>query len=241
MSHTFRFHAARSAEGLWSLDAEEWHHLLKVLRLTPGSSIELANGQGWTARATLLKAGKSQGELGIEGESFEEARPPAQRVYLALGAIKPQSVDDTLPSVIELGIDGIFVFPFAGMAKSRLSEKVRERWQRVLASAAKQCKRAWWPEIVWLESFEDFLAMSESIPHRLVLDAAGEQAINAWQPSTSGAVLATIGSEKGLSPAELAQLQSAGFISVRMQGSVLRAITASIAATTLLRHHPHFQ
>lgn len=239
MSHIFRFHAVRRSELDWVLGSEEWHHLLKVLRLGPGTHLELADGKGWSAQGILLETGKSQGVIAVNAEHYTEAPAPDRLICLALGAVKPQSVDDILPSITELGVDLIWVFPFSGMAKSRLNDKVKERWDRVLAASAKQCKRAWWPSIVWLESFEDFLKQASDFPHRLVLDPEGELSLGAWRAQPEASVLAAVGSEKGLSPEELKAMVAQGFQKVSLRGSILRSITASIAAAALLRHNAY--
>ncbi len=235
--HTFRFQARRLDHLKWELEAEEWHHLLKVVRLNEGSFLELADGCGWTAQGILKKNSKIKGEIELEQEYFSPQRPRFQQVYLGIGAVKPQSVDELIPSLVELGIDGLIVFPFEGMAKSRLTEKVRDRWERIVASSAKQCKISWWPKVLWVESFEEFLIRAHEYPHRLVLDPEAPILLSEWEAvSPSGPILATIGSEKGLSSSEFLALTEAKFVGVRLEGSILRAVTASIAAATLLRH-----
>ena len=234
--HVFRFQARRVESLLWELDEEEWHHLLKVVRLGPGSLLELTDGRGWTAQGILKHAGKQQGLLQIDQEHYSAHRPRTQQVFLAIGAVKPQSIDEMIPSLVELGIDGILVFPFEGMAKNRLSDKVKERWERIIASSAKQCKVPWWPSITWLESFEEFRQAALEFPQRLVLDPEAALLLSVWEPVGGGPTVATIGSEKGLSTTEFAALIEAQFQGVRLEGSILRAVTASIATAVLLRH-----
>lgn len=241
MSHLFRFHGQRRGVGDWILLPEEWHHLLKVLRLERGSLFEISDGSGWTAWARLAVSGKHEGSLELQNEVFTPALPPEQQVTIGLAAIKPQSLDEIIPPLVELGLDRLLVFPYAGMAKSRLNEKVFERWQRIVAAASKQCKRAWWPEIIWLESFDEFLSEGRSYAYRLLLDPQGEQLLADWLPEAAGSVLAAIGSEKGFSEEELRLLKTEGFEATRIEGAVLRAMTAALATTTLLRHNRRFR
>ena len=94
MSHRFRFLGRRLGPEQWELLPDEWHHLLKVLRLPVGSDVEIADGAGNVALARLSHAGKNEGELAIASENFTAAPAPASQVTLALGALKPQSADD---------------------------------------------------------------------------------------------------------------------------------------------------
>lgn len=235
MAHRFRFLGRRCDANRWELLPEEWHHLLKVLRLPPGSEIEIANGKGYVAQARLLQLGKQAGELIVESEIHIPAPAAATRITLALGALKPQSADELLPYVIELGMDGIEIFASHAVDKNRLQDKVRERWDRIAAAAMKQCKRPWSPEISWSDSLEQLIEKASAFPNKIFLDPEGEQNLARWQPATSGPTLAVIGSEKGLDTDELEILRRQGFIGCRIEGAVLRATTAAIASAALLR------
>jgi 16S rRNA (uracil1498-N3)-methyltransferase len=235
MSHRFRFLGRRLGPEQWELLPDEWHHLLKVLRLPVGSDVEIADGAGYVALARLSHAGKNEGELAIASESFAAAPMPASQVTLAIGALKPQSADDLLPYLIELGMDGIEVFASHSVDKNRIQDKVRERWDRIASAAMKQCKRPWAPLISWTDGLDALIEKAATFPNRIFLDPDGEQNLARWQPIESGPTLAVIGSEKGLDTDEVAALRAAGFIGCRIEGSILRATTAAIASAALLR------
>jgi 16S rRNA (uracil1498-N3)-methyltransferase len=235
MSHRFRFLGRRLGPEQWELLPDEWHHLLKVLRLPVGSDVEIADGAGHVALARLSHAGKAEGELAIESESFAAARLPASQVTLAIGALKPQSADDLLPYLIELGMDGIEVFASHSVDKNRMQDKVRERWDRIATAAMKQCKRPWAPVISWTDGLDALIEKSATFSNRIFLDPEGEQNLARWQPAEAGPTLAVIGSEKGLDTDEVLALRAAGFIACRIEGSILRATTAAIASAALLR------
>jgi 16S rRNA (uracil1498-N3)-methyltransferase len=235
MAHCFRFLGKHLGPEQWELFPDEWHHLLKVLRLPIGSEVELADGQGWVAQAKLTELGKHQGTATISAETFTPPCAASARITLAIGALKPQSADDLLPYLIELGMDGIEVYASHSIDRNRLQDKVRERWDRISAAAMKQCKRPWAPDISWSASFSELLEKGKSFPNRLFLDPNGEQNLAAWKQSTAGPTLAVIGSEKGLDEAEVHQLLEHGFLGCRIEGSILRATTAAIATAALLR------
>lgn len=235
MSHEFRFLAERSQGGQWTMPIEEWHHLDKVLRLPVGAEFELANGKGWVASASLVSLNKHGGDFEVVEQFYSPKAPSAFQFALAIGALRPQSVDELLPYIIELGVDAIEIFSFQGMDKNRLQEKVLDRWNRILAASMKQCKRAWAPEISWSPSFEALIQKSENWPNRIYLDPHGDESLARWSPAHFGPTIAVIGSEKGLDKAEIQRLKDCEFLSCRIEGSILRATTAAIAAAVLLK------
>jgi 16S rRNA (uracil1498-N3)-methyltransferase len=235
MSHRFRFLGRRLGPEQWELLPDEWHHLLKVLRLPVGSDVEIADGAGYVALARLSHAGKNDGELAIESETFFSAPPARSHVTLAIGALKPQSADELLPYLIELGMDGIEVFASQSVDKNRMQDKVRERWDRIATAAMKQCKRPWAPVISWTDSLHALVEKAATFPNKIFLDPEGEYNLARWQPAQEGPTLAVIGSEKGLDADEVQALREAGFVGCRIEGSILRATTAAIASAALLR------
>ena len=236
MAHHFRFLADHCEAGQWTMRSEEWHHLLSVLRLPVGAEFELTNGKGWVAHAKLTAISKQVGCFEVLDQTYSPELPAGSRFILAIGALRPQSVDDLLPYLIELGVDAIEIFSFQGMDKNRLQDKVCERWDRILTAAMKQCKRAWAPQISWSTSFEALIQKAEAWPNRLYLDPYGDQSLATWRPAFLGPTVAVIGSERGLEEAEIQTLKNHEFKSCRIEGAILRATTAAIATAVLLRH-----
>ena len=234
MKHLFRFHGKRTGDRSWELFEEEWHHILKVLRLEAGDLIELANGQGWVAHATLGDLGKTKGGFQIVSEAFTPRLSVSDEFTLGLGVLKPQGIDEVLPGLVELGLHRLILIPFRGMDKSRLSEKLLDRWQRQIISASKQAKAPWFPELVIAKSLDAFLESSQEFPSRFLLDPLGEvQPLSVL--SVPGPVLAVVGSEGGWSDDELSKLREGGFQALRIRSYILRATTAVLATTAIFR------
>ena len=234
MSHVYRFCGIRTGQLSWVLEEEEHFHALKVLRLTSGSEIEIADGKGWTSRAIITSVGKSTCTFDIHEESYAERLSNGPEIIIALGATKPQSCDEFLPSLVELGVDEIVIFSSESGDKYRMSEKIQERCDRIIKSACKQCKRPWFPRLVWAESVQEVVELfaSHDNSSKFVLDPDGSD----YSPTRTRPVrtiLAVIGSEKGFTLSELSKLDQAGFERIRIGSFILRTVTAAIAATSI--------
>ncbi|MEN9834447.1 MAG: Ribosomal small subunit methyltransferase [Pseudomonadota bacterium] len=237
MSHTFRFLGKAQSEVSWQLTGDEAHHFVKVLRLAVNEVVEVTDGQGhWVRGSVSAVTGRE-----VEVQVIESYRVESPRIMLelAVGALRPGAVDEILPMLCELGVDRIHVFGQHGVAKSRLGPKVHERWNRILVQAIKQCKRPWLPSIQEHESVEALIAATTRTGlARLCLDPAAKVVLpRALQDFGRSDVLAIVGGEKGFDPRESAVLNEARVVGVQLGSSILRAVTATVAAATCLELH----
>ena len=226
MSHRFRF-IGTEVSGQWQLGEEETLHLAKVLKLTVGTEVEVTDGKGGWCLG-VVAAIKNKSTLIDAIESYLEPEPKTF-VTLAVGALKPGSIDDILPAAVELGADRIVVFQNAGTAKFRLQDSVAARWQRIVHQSIKQCKRARIPEVVVSDSVEALIKehWRKDSGLGLVLDATGERPLHEFlSASQAKELMVVIGSEKGLESREISELVAAGFLTAKLGSNILRAVTA---------------
>jgi len=226
MSHRFRF-IGDEVGGQWQLGEEETLHLAKVLKLTVGAEVEVTNGKGGWCLGVVSSV-KNKQTLIDATESYQEVEPKTF-VTLAVGALKPGSIDDILPAAVELGADKIVVFQNAGTAKFRLQDSVFTRWQRIVHQSIKQCKRARIPAVVVSDSLEALIKdhWQKDSALGIVLDAAGEKPLHEILTADAAAqLMVVIGSEKGLESREIEDLVRAGFLTAKLGSSILRAVTA---------------
>lgn len=233
MKHLFRFHGRRSEDGAWELMDEEWHHILKVLRLSSGEAFEIADGKGWVAQARLQDVGKHKGSFETTTETFSPKPPRHSELTIGLGILKPQGIDEILPGLVELGVNRLILVPFLGMEKARVSEKLLDRWQRQIVAASKQAKAAWFPDLIVMKSFDAFLEAAAEYPQRYLLDPEGE--LNVRKESVQGPFLAVIGSEGGWHETEVQKLLALDFLKLRLNSNILRATTAVLATAAIFR------
>jgi 16S rRNA (uracil1498-N3)-methyltransferase len=119
------------------------------------------------------------------------------------------------------------------------AERSLARWRATAREAAKQARRAWFPEVSPLASTADVAALLADAPLALVLHEEATEALPADVPDR---VVLLVGPEGGLSDEELAAFTAAGAHAVRLGAEVLRTSTAGLAAcAALLSHTPRWR
>ncbi len=234
MAHLYRFFGEQTSSGQWRLNEDEVVHALKVLRLVDGAQIEVMDGQGNVGQGPMTVESKSKASM-IQVTGKFTAKDPVSRCVM-LGALKPGDVDDLVSPLIELGADRIIVFRQEDTPHFRLNEGAAERWQRLMRSAIKQSKRAWFVPIEAVESLPEALLLVAAYSHKWMLtpDATQDlQTISSKVTDLVGAVT-LIGGEKGLTPKEEKAARDSGFLDVRLGPWILRARTAAPAAAVFL-------
>ena len=210
---------------------------VQVLRLQPGRSITLFNGQGGQWQADITRMGRN--DVAVQVQSHEAVeREPARRVHLALGMPANERMDWLVEKAAELGAASLQPLHTAHsvlrLAADRAIKK-QQHWQQVAVAACEQCGGNRVPAVAGVTELAAWLGHAPALPLRCVLSLAeGTQPLSAVLAAQPGAeVLFLSGPEGGLSPSEDAQARAAGFVPVSLGARVLRAETASLAALAL--------
>lgn len=224
-----------------------FNHAVRVLRLKPGAALVLFDGEGGAFAATLTTIGKREAWAQVT-QALPEAAESPLRVVLAQGISRGDRMDYTLQKTVELGVAAIqpLVTEHGGVDVSgeRLARKI-QHWRGVIIGACEQSGRNRLPELREPALLMEWLRrQAETDPHhsplkggpdlRLLLDPLAERGLRGLERS-GGPVTLLIGSEGGLSPAEIAQARQAGFTGVRLGPRILRTETAGIAALAAMQ------
>ena len=216
----------------WSVHADDMHHISKVLRLAPGTIVELTDGAGTVAKGTLSSPAWDALEVDVL-VAWKEPEVPA-KLIAAIGCLKNSDMDLLIPSLVEAGVDAMHVFLLAGDAKFRANSKAKERWQKSLRESVKQSKRAYLPALTLFPDFKSWLAASADLGAKKFFLAAQAEHSAVAADIGSADVLLAIGSEKGFSEAECQELAKADFRSLRLGPYVQRARTAAVVGAGIL-------
>jgi 16S rRNA (uracil1498-N3)-methyltransferase len=224
MSHLFRFFGRQDLDGSWLIEGDEHNHLRRVLRLDVGTEVEICDGLGTVVVATLTDIGSQQAHAALVRQ-IPQAAPPTP-IAVALGALKPQTFDDIIPDLVEIGVDVAWIFMQDKVAKARLDDKVRERWQRIARAAAKQAKQSRLLALHYADNLSQCLtqAAAQGFTSSRALDISGSPGFLAAPLKTP--TLLVVGGEAGLSSAELDLLKQQNTTIFALKTGILRATTA---------------
>ena len=218
--------------GVLELPEQAAHHAVRVLRLAPGDSVRLFNGQGaeWDSQiATVRKTGVSV-RVGVRRERDVEA---SLQVLLAQGISARERMDFTVQKAVELGVNEIQPLEtrrsVVRLREERASRRV-DHWQNLAIGACEQCGRNRVPLVHPIETLSDWLGAlpREATQSRLLLSPEATSSLRELPAPRSVVLLA--GPEGGLAPEEQELAQLCGFRPVRLGPRILRTETAALAA-----------
>lgn len=225
------------------LSEEESHQVARVLRMSAGDALELFDGEGRHARATVEHAGRGGVVVRADEPELEPVPDPHLGLYPALP--KGEKSDFLVQKAVELGYARIgFVETERSVARWPADEERRveklERWRRVAIAAAKQCGRSRLPVLETHASVRDMLA-ARAAQTLMVFGSLSPEARPAGlffrrltSPHRTWA--AAFGPEGGFTDAEEARLRDAGVVPLALGPHVLRTETAGLFLMCLLAH-----
>lgn len=229
---------AELAAGELVVRGDEHHYLARVRRARPGDPVELVDGAGRRASATIAHIAAGETTLHAGPPELCAQKPPFVRALVPL--IKGDRMDACIEKLVEVGVDAIVVWP-AARSVARPDGTRRDariaKYRAIAQAAARQSGRAQVPEIAGAEDLAAALAgLPDHIPGasrpglRLVLDPTSDAAL---YPGSAVDITIVSGPEGGLAPDELDRL--AGFTPLGLGPRVLRAETAPMVAVALIR------
>ena len=209
------------------LGAAESQHL-RVLRLRPGAQVQVFDGQGREARATLLRLGEDGAMLEL-GERIENDRETPQPVTLAIALLKGDKLSDVVRAGTELGVTTFQLLQTRHSDVPEIGEQKLIRLRRVAAEASKQSRRAVTPEVLAPMPIAELKLNGLELDGQGFLAHPGSGARLTDHLEWSGPVTLVSGPEGGFSEGEVSALVGRGFVAVTLGPRILRAETAPLA------------
>jgi 16S rRNA (uracil1498-N3)-methyltransferase len=213
---------------------------VQVLRMQPGHSLTLFNGEGGEFSAEVQHMGRSDVRV-VVGKHRDAECEAACQVHLAVGMPANERMDWLVEKATELGVHRITPL-MTERSVIRLTgeraEKKQAHWQAVAASASEQCGRNRVPLIDAPERLDAWLtkqtAQAEVVQGVLSLHAS-TQPLTAMRANVAQKSWVLLnGPEGGLTDAEDAAARVKGFVALSLGERVLRAETAALGALALL-------
>lgn len=221
------------------------HYASHVLRLSAGTEVCLFDADGrWCAGLLRWEERGAERGAGYLGEcTWGVEAPSPLRIDLWAGLIRPHRWDWLLEKSTELGVDAIVPLACDHSVVRVPAEKAearRERWQRQVGEASKQCGRRQPPGIGPPVTVQVALgAIAEQSVGVLLDECAPPGKVHLLDllhgASVSNVIVAT-GPEGGWSERERCAFRERGFAVASLGVTTLRAETAPLACLVLLQH-----
>ena len=213
------------------LRGAEAHHV-QVKRITVGEKIVLVDGQGRSATCTVTAVSKDAVEVDVEHIDTVER---AQHITVVQALPKSERSELTVDLLTQAGADTIIPWQASrSIAKWAGKEaKAHTKWEKTVTAAAKQCRRAWWPEVAQLHRTRDVITLIEQHIDQgrgpvLVLHETADQPLRSMD--LRGDIMLIVGPEGGISPEEYEAFTRAGGRAAKLGPEILRTATAGFAA-----------
>jgi 16S rRNA (uracil1498-N3)-methyltransferase len=242
-----------------ALDAASARHV-QVLRMQPGGTLTLFNGQGGEYAAEVTHMGRSEVRVRVGLHSSAE-REAARAVHIVIGMPANERMEWLVEKATELGVASIQPL-MTERTVLRLSgeraEKKQAHWQAIAVAACEQSGRNRVPVVHAVQNFNHWLAAqtSSKLAPALGKDAADSDdtalrradytaprcvfsvhhaslSARAFAAQPTRAIDCLCGPEGGLSPTEEAAAIASGYAPVSLGPRVLRSETAPLAALAL--------
>ncbi len=241
-----RFHAFQSqiSDSQIRLDADEAHHLSRVLRLSEGDRVFVFDGEGNEWECEIARVGKREADLTILYQLSNEVESPL-RLTLAQALVKGDKFDWIVQKATELGVTRIVPLITDHSDIKRVEERAEqklERWRRISLEALKQCGRRRLVEIVEPRSFTKFCEAESDA--KTVLFFSERTATGGWGEyywlwsgsSPPSSLTLMVGPEGGWSQAELELAEKYMFVKLSLGPRILRTETAGLVAAALTQN-----
>ena len=225
--------------------SEEEHHIRNVLRLGPGTVVEVLDGVGGSYSVELSKAIGG----GLEGRvlSFYQYQSPVPRISAAVALSRPERMRIAVEKLAELGCHRIVPLVTEHVSFAGDSAKQAAKLRRVALNAMKQSRSPFLTRVQEPARFEQFLESARAekfIPvfcsKKSCLDQGGkkEKALENLSRKAHRAgqeYILVVGPEGGFSAREQEYIAASGYPCLHLGQADLRFETAAVSGFVLLR------
>lgn len=219
--------------GEYTLNRQESHHAVGVLRHKEGDAVIVFDGDGNYAEAIILAADRHAVRVAVDGVHAEKHLP--LKLTIATAIPKGKRWQILVEKCTELGVDRII--PMLTERSVAKGEGDVGKWRRWVVEAAKQSRRARLPEIDEPMGLADISALARNDKAVLLIaDPKGEspQAYRDMLGHVFEAIV-MVGPEGGFTDAEVENLRRLGARTICLSPFILRVETAAAVVCAIIR------
>jgi 16S rRNA (uracil1498-N3)-methyltransferase len=217
------------------LRGREGRHASTVRRLGVGERADLTDGAGTVAECAVTATRPDELELAVLSRRTEPSPQPRLAVLQAIP--KGDRGELAVDLLTEVGAD--VVVPWAAercvsVWRGDRAARSRARWSAAAVEAAKQSRRAWFPEVTEQADLAAAVLRIKAAGLAVVLDPDASEAVSDLQAPERGEIVLVVGPEGGITPAEDRAMRAAGAVPAALGPTVLRASTAGVVAASIV-------
>lgn len=225
-----------------TVQGDEAHHALRVMRLRVGDECEVFDGCGRAARARITSA--AGGRMQLVVQELLPSLPPVADITLGIAIPKGALMELIVQKAVEMGVRRIVPL-ITERTIVRLNEKETlakaEKWRRTALEACKQCGVSTLPIVetplpyaAWLERDDapELRLQCAILPHSRPL----RELLEAGRAAGRAGLALLIGPEGDFTPAEYAAGEAAGYAPASLGGIILRVETAVFFSVAAARY-----
>lgn len=230
-------------DDLVTLEGDDRHHLLNVLRQGIGAELIVINGKGEEFLVEVIEV-NPETVTGKIVHQQERRTEPKVRITLVQSLPKADKFEWILQKNTELGVSR-FQPVFSERSNIKLDqatqERKQERWNKIIREAAEQSGRQIVPVLEPVRRWNEMLAGSPGTG--LVLIPWEGETVQSLkhvlerQPGTPESVKVLIGPEGGFSLKEVEEARDKGAVPVTLGPRILRTETAGLVVSSALLYH----
>ena len=222
-----RFYCPQIGVGTFTLDENESSHAVRVCRATVGDTLELCDGLGHFADATIVKADPKACEIRID--KFDTVSTERPKLNLAIACLKDDALEEVVFHAAQTEIDTIYFLrtDFSQEPKNSDLHKLIRRAELKSLVSLKQSKKPWMTRIEGPIEFDRWLDTYEG--NLVLCDINGEKSVPVLEQRTT----LLVGPEGGFSDKEISRIKSyqqGKTTLINLGNTRLRARTAAIIA-----------
>lgn len=218
------------------LDGPEGRHALAALRLGVGEAVDLVDGRGRRVSG-LIEDVEADRRAHVRVREVSDDPPAAPRVTVVQALPKGERGELAVELLTEIGVD--VIVPWAARNcvtqwRGERAERGHRKWCDAARAAAKQSRRARFPEVTPVCGTADVVSRVQAADLALLLHEEAAEGIGSVAPPGHGDVVIVVGPEGGIAPDEVVVLEAAGARPVLVGPTVLRTSSAGMAAVSVL-------
>ena len=228
--------------GYASFNGDIFNHMVRVLRLGTGDGVTLVDEAGVEHSGVIDQVSREW--VAVRMETPRQApviEEHGTRITICQALPKGEKIDLILQKGTELGVYDFRLFggcrSVARVRGDQLAAKL-ERWQRIVAEAARQCNRCSIPAVSWFPSAAEAAGGTSQELRLLLWEGERKQNLKAALADRGcpASAIVAIGPEGGFDPLEVQQFLAQGYLPVSLGSRILRTETAAIAISAILQY-----